>query len=280
MDKEEYLKLLDLLYRVIEANKGPITGNDDRYWYAEGLATKFFLHAASSLYLSRETNIPDFPSAAVRFIDSASIDVLARAAFEAFLTFHYVFSAPKTRDEQDYRYWAYRVAGFVERQRLPVSTEEHRQTLVGEKRELDDLLNRLRSNPLFNSLSEKQKRQVLKGEWRKKSWRYIVIDAGFSEVLASHMYRHLSGYAHSGSLSILQIKESLLKKEQSQLIEAPMITMTIATANLIHEYSELFPRAKSALWADLKGTDIVELWVQVGRTLDDETKIDGQNYSD
>lgn len=277
MDKEEYLKLLDLLYRVIEANKGPITGDDDRYCYAEGVATKFFLHAASVLYLSRETNISDFPSTAVKFIDSASIDVLVRAAFEAFLIFHYVFFAPKTRDEQDYRYWTYRVAGLVERQRLPVSTEEHRRKLADEKRELDDLLNKLRSNPLFNGLSEKQKRQVLKGKWRQKFWRDIATDAGFSEMLASHMYRHLSGYAHSGSLSILQIKESLLKKEQSQLIEASTIAITIATASLIREYSELFPRAKSALWADPKGTDIVELWVQVGRTLDDGMKIDDQN---
>jgi len=267
MDKEECLRLLDLLYRVIEANKGPITGDDDRYWYAEGLATKLFLHSASALYLCRETNIPDFPSTAVRFIDLASIDVLARAAFEVFLTFHYVFFAPKTRDEQDYRYWLYRVAGFAERQQLPVSTEEHRQKLADEKRKLDDLLNKLYSNPLFNSLSEKQKRQVLKGEWRQKSWHDIAIDAGFSEMLASHMYRHLSGYAHSGSLSILQIKESLLKKEQSQLIEASMITITIATASLIREYSELFPKAKSALWADPKRTDIVELWVQVGRKI-------------
>ncbi len=279
MDKQEYLKLLDLLYRVIEANRGPITGDDDRYWYAEGLATKFFLHAASVLYLSRETNISDFPSTAVKFIDSASIDVLARAAFETFLTFHYVFFAPKTRDEQDYRYWTYRVAGFAERQQLPVSTEEHRQTLADEKRELDGLFNKLHSNPLFNGLSEKQKEQVLKGKWRQKSWRDIATDAGFSEMLASHMYRHLSGYAHSGSLSILQIKESLLKKEQSQLIEASMITIAIVTASLVSEYSELFPRAKSALLADPEGTDIVQLWVQLGRTLDDETKIAGHDNS-
>jgi len=273
MDKQEYLKLLDLLYRVIEANKGPITGDDDRYWYAEGLATKFFLHAASVLYLSRATNISDFPGTAVKFIDSASIDVLVRAAFEAFLTFHYVFFAPKTREEQDYRYWTYRVAGLAERQQLPVSTEEHRRKLADGKRELDDLLNKLRSNPLFNGL------QVLKDKWRQKSWRDIAIDAGFSEMLASHMYRYLCGYAHSGSLSILQIKKSLLKKEQSQLIEVSMITIAIVTASLVSEYSELFPRAKSALLADPEGTDIVHLWVQLGRTLDDETKIAGHDNS-
>jgi hypothetical protein len=280
MDKEEYLKLLDLLYRVIEANKGPITGNDDRYWYAEGLATKFFLHAASALYLSRETSIPDFPSTAVRFPDPASTDVLARAAFEAFLTFHYVFFAPKTREERDYRYWAYRAAGLAERQQLPVTTEEHRQKLVDEKKQLDDFVNKLRSNALFNRLSEKQKRQVLKGEWRQMSWGAIAIDAGFSRMVALDMYRHLCGHAHSGSLSILQIKESLLKGEQSQLIEGTMIAIAITIASLIREYSELFPRARNALLADTKGADIVELWVQVGQTLDDETKIDGQNYSD
>ena len=280
MDEKEYLKLLDLLFQVVEANKGPITGDDDRYLDAEGLAAKFFAHAASILYLSRGTHILDFPSTPVGFIDSASINVLARTALETFLTFYYVFFAPGTKDEQDYRCLTYKAAGLAERQQLPVSTEENRQKLADEKTQLDDLCNKLRSNAIFRSLSQKQQSEVLtaprdiwrktfvNGKWRPLSWHDIAINAGFSKMLAQHTYRYLSGYAHSSSASIMQIKE-LLEKEQMQLIEVPMNTINIATANLIDEYSRLFPRAKNALHADT-GRGIVEEWIQIGQKLESE----------
>lgn len=266
-DEREYLKLLDVLFQVVEANKGPNTGDDARYLYAEGLAQKYFFHASSALYLSRGTNIPDFPSTAVMFIDSASINVLARTALETFLTFHYVFFAPKTKDEQDYRYLTYIVAGLAERQQLPATIEEHRQKLADERMQLDDLHDKLRSNPVFNGLNRKKQSQVLRGKWRLLSWRDIAIDAGFPERLALHTYRYLSGYIHSGSPSIMQIRGEPLKKGQMPLIGVPMNILNITTANMIHEYSGLFPRAKNALHADPDGTGIVEIWVQIGKEI-------------
>lgn len=275
--EQDYIKLLDLLYRVVEANRGPLNGADDRYWYAEGLVTKFFMHAASILYLSRQTSIPEMLSTPLKFIDSASIDVLTRAAFEAFLTFHYVFIAPATPEEADYRYWAYTAAGLAERQRSPASAPEHKQKLAKEKKELDVLHNKLCSNTTFKNLTNKQKLRVLKGEWRLLSWREIAETAGLVKILSSDMYRHLSGYVHSGSLSIFQIKQALQKEEQPLLIQSSMDFTNIATANVIHEYCELFPRAKNALCAYPKGTDIVGIWVQIGWTLDSETPTDNEN---
>jgi len=120
----------------VEANRGPLTGTDDRFWLAEGLATKFFLHAASVLYLSRKVSILDFPSATLKDYDPASIDVLTRAAFETFLAFHYVFVAPETTNEQSYRYWAWRAAGLAERQNLPVSLKKTDKNWQKKKRKL------------------------------------------------------------------------------------------------------------------------------------------------
>lgn len=44
----------------MEANKGVAAGDDDRILDAEGLALKFFFHAASALYLYRSTSLPEF----------------------------------------------------------------------------------------------------------------------------------------------------------------------------------------------------------------------------
>ena len=269
--EQDCIKLLDLLYRVMEANRGSLTGTDDRFWLAEGLATKFFLHAASVLYLSRETNISNFPSAPLKFLDPASIDVLARAALETFLTFHYVFVEPKTDEGKNYSYWVWKAAGLAERQTLPVSSEENRQKLVEEQKEISSLYSKLRLNSTYQQLTERQKKRVLKGEWRLLSWRKIAENANLAEILSSDMYRHLSGYSHSSYLSVLQIKESLEKKEQSLLLPSSILTITIATANLIRGYCDLFPRAGAVLTADAKGGGLVDIWIQVGQKLDIET---------
>jgi hypothetical protein len=270
MDAEEldFIKLLNLLFRVVEANRGPSTGDDDRFWYAEGLATKFFFHAASILYLSRRTKLPDFPNAALEFPDSASIDVLTRAAFETFLTFHYVFFEPKTDDEKNYHYCAWKLAGLIERQNFPASYEDHKEKLKEEKKEVEVLSENLRANANFQQLKERQKRRVLRGEWRLLTWREIGAKVGFSKILSSHMYKHLSGYTHSSWSSILQIKQSLREKEQALLISSSMSFMSIVSANFIREYCELFPRAKAALNADARESDMVDVWIQIGQRLD------------
>ena len=118
ISEQEYLKLLDLLYRVVEANRGQPIG-DDRLLDAEGVATKFFLHATSALYLARETRVPDFPGGALQFVDPGSVSVLARATLEAFLAFHYVFAEPTTDEERRYRYCAWKIAGLMKRQGFP-----------------------------------------------------------------------------------------------------------------------------------------------------------------
>jgi len=120
MEKErEYIKLLEILIRVAEANKGQVAGIDDRILDAEGLLLKFFGHTASFLYLYKSTTLPDIH---VSFFDSASIDVLARAALETLLVFHYVFEAPTSEEEKDFRYIAWSLAGLLERQNFPAQS--------------------------------------------------------------------------------------------------------------------------------------------------------------
>ncbi len=273
--KGEYVILLDLLARVIDANKG-FSSSDisdgERLWNAHNLANKFIDHAFTVLYLSHGTNVQDIPSFKFSFIDSVSIDVLTRAAMEAFLVFHYVFFAPQTKGEKDYRYWAYKEAGIAERQNIPTITEETRRTLDNDRLVRDKLREKLKSNAVFQSLTDNQRKRILRGEWRLKSWREIAIDAGFSEMLASHMYRHLSGYAHSSSLSVLQSQQAIINKETEQLTGASVGTMNIVIANMIQEYCGLFPKAQDVLRAS-GASNFVEVWIHIGRRLDENLDI-------
>jgi len=282
--KEEYVILLDLLARAIDANKG-FSSSDisdgKRLWDAHGLANKFITHAFTVLHLSHGTNVKDIPSFKFSFIDSVSIDVLTRATMEAFLVFHHVFFAPTKAEEKDYRYWAYKAAGIAERQNIPIITKETRRTLDNDKVVLDKLQDNLRSNAIFQSLTDKQKDKIFegKGKWRWKpdgkgevSWYKIAIDAGLSEMIASHMYRHLSGYAHSSSLSVFQSQKALLNKEVGQLIGPSMDTITILIANMIREYCGLFSKAQDVL-KESGANDFVEAWIHIGRRLGENLDI-------
>lgn len=259
--REDCPKLLGLLGKVLNANKGTAT---DRELYAEGLANKFFNHAFFVLYLSQSPNTLGLPIDKVKLSGVASIDVLTRAAFEAFLTFHYVFYAPKTVEDQNYRYWAYRLAGHMERQGMTEYTDEHKQKLLDEKKAIEVFSNKLNSNPVFERLTRKQKSKVLKGNWKLPSWGDIAKEAGLSGMLASDMYRHLCGYAHSSSLSVLQAKQAYEKHEEELLIEPSIIVTSIVTANIIFEYCELFEKSKRVLLHDQDGMRTVRLWVKAG----------------
>lgn len=279
--KQDYVKLLDLLAKAtdsVEASSISDISERERLLDAHNLANKFIGHALTILYLSHGTIIQDLPSfKKLIFPDSASINVLTRTAMEAFLVFHYVFFKPDTPEEKNYRYWAYKAAGLAERQNFPTITKEGRQMLDNDKIELDELRNKLESNKVFRALKDSPKRQIFegKGKWRWEpgckrhiSWREIAIHAGFSRMLANHIYGHLSGYAHSGSLSVLQMRQALENKELEKLIKPSINLMSILTANMIQEYCGLFSKAQVVLTKDLEGSNLVKQYIQIGHELD------------
>lgn len=258
------MKLLDLFSRVVDANKGTAT---EREWYAEGLANKFFDHAFLGLYLSKGPNALDFPSRPIKISGVASIDVLTRAAFEAFLTFHYVFYSPKTEEDRNYRYWAYKLGGLKDRKDLPAVTDEQKKILRDLEKAIKEVSDKLRSNAVFEDLGDGQKRKILKGNWKLKSWSEIAEDADLGKILASDMYSHLCGYAHSSHTSVVQIKQAYEKSEEMLLIEPSLIVINIMTANIIREYCDLFKEPKNVLNQDHEGIELVDYWIRIGRGL-------------
>lgn len=276
--KQQYVILLDLLARVIYANKDLTVGDVDdgeRLEDAHGLAFKFFGHALSVLYLSYGTN-QELPSSKWHTVDFASIDVITRAALEAFLIFHHVFYASTEPEEKDYRYLAYRAEGLVNRQNIIESTgnEEEKRGILVEKKELGD---KLESTPIFKNLSPKRKREIFGGNsmWRlnpdnkrRLSWRVIGTKAGFSKFLANYVYNFLCASAHSTRIGVRQTFPTLNKREEEHLYAGTVAIMNIITANLIREYCELFSRAQTVLNGDSEGSNLMKQWVQSGLGLD------------
>jgi len=277
--KQDYEKLLDLFANIIIKVSTDMSvsdiSDDESLESAHALAFKFFGHALTVLYLSNGTN-QELQSLKWNYIDPASIDVITRAALEAFLVFHHVFYASANPEEKDYRYWAYKAEGLANRQNILESTgsEEEEKELMVEKKELGD---KLCSNRVFQNLKGNREEKIFKGNgmWRWKpdskkrlSWRDIGIEAGFSKFLASYIYNFLSASAHSTSIGVYQTFPTDNKKEEEHLFAATVVIMNILTANLIREYCELFSRVQTVLSEDIEKSNLVREWIQKGRTLD------------
>jgi hypothetical protein len=261
---DECLKLLDSLCQAIDANRGP--ASTEREWYAHNLANKFLNHCFFAIYLTYNRNQFKLPSKAIELSGLSSIDVLVRASIEAFLTFHYVFYSPKNDEEKNYKYWAYRLAGHMERKNIPILSPEYKQKIDEDNNAIIDFSTKLASNSSFNSLASRQRNRTLKGGWRLLNWKDIALDANLSKMIA-HYYGHLCGFAHSSSLSVLQIAQAHQKHEQKLLITPSIYSTNIVIANFINEYCSLFHKCGLVLGNEDKS--LIDFWTLLGSSLGD-----------
>jgi len=278
--------LIDILAQVISAvavSSVADPAERERKTDAHNLANRFIQYAMTVLHLSNDRNSVNLPSFGdIRVLDPASIDILARAAMEAFLVLHHVYCSPPSGDEGGFRYWTYKVIGLAERQSLPEGTFEHQKQKDEEKKRIEAIIGTLAANPIFKQLTQKQKEGITTGHqkdlWRWDSntkrvlsWSEIAVDARLSKMMAQHMYSHLSGHAHSGSLSVLQTQQAVVNKEVEKLVTPSLDMMKILTANMIKEYTTIFKDAHNKL-STTGAVKFVEMWVEVGRRLDEDDK--------
>lgn len=268
----DYLGLLKIFVRIVEANKGTHAGEDDRILDAEGLALKFLGHASTAFYLYQGTVLPCIGA---NFIDSASINVLGRAALETFLVFHYIFVAPISEGERDFRYMSWLIAGLHERQNFPAQSPKGKEMLLKERELIVPLQKKLKDNVHFKSLDQSQQKHLLeKRKWNRPDWKDIAISAGLSHMLANAFYRYLCDYAHAGNLSVLQIRKAETLQSQNCLCAATIDVLRISTANMIRSYCIIFPKSELILNQDPDGAALVNLWINIGATPVENIEID------
>lgn len=270
-EEQDYIKLLETLIKVAEANKGTALGEDNRLLEAEGLCKKFIGHAASALYLFGGTTLSSVKvtDRGISFFDSGSINVLGRAALEAFLVFHYVFVEPQSDDEKNFGYYSWLLKSYLDRQKFPSQSDEGKQQLIDEKKIIDTLRVQINNNIVFKQL-DKDKKKKLKREWRLHSWKDIGVSAGLSEILANQFYGHLCAYAHSGCQSAQQVSNAETAETQKALCVATMKLIMIAMANMIKAYCQIFVKSNDVILNDEHTGKLIDRWVHIGAFLQNE----------
>ncbi len=274
----EYIKLLEIFIQVVEANKGKVVGNEEWILDAEGLALKFCAHVASAYYLFQGTSIRKMSFGDINFFDSASINVVSRAAFETFLIFHHIFIYPTSIEERDFRYISWVLSGLIERQNFPVLSKKGKKQIENEKEILNSYIDKLKTNQHFEALTPKQKRAIIeKGNWRFSSWSDISVEAGLDVTHGTSFYKYLCGYAHSSNLSALQIRDAQSKHIQKELSESAMSLIMISMANMIKAYCDLFPESTYVLKRNQDSNALVNIWIGVGSSSVKNAEIDWDN---
>lgn len=271
-EQDEYIKLLETLIKVVDANKGTALGRDNRLLEVEGLCKKFIGHVSSALYLFGSTTLPSVKvtDRGISFFDPGSINVLGRAALESFLVFHYIFIEPQTDDEKDFRYYSWLYASLLDRQKFPSRSEEGKKQLTDEKQIINAVRETINNNSVFKQLDEKKKKRLFEGHWRHQSWTSICMSAGLSEILSKQFYGHLCAYAHSGCQSVQQIGNAVTAGTQKAMCVATMKLVMIAMANMIKINCQMFTKSKDVIQQDDVAKKLIDHWVHIGTFLQNE----------
>ncbi len=229
---EDFSMLLDLLVDLIEVRaKTQITEDNEWLNGSQVLAIKLFRHLASMRVLASPTTVQYKKLSSIFFIDHSSLNVVARAAFETYLVFFFVY-AQEDKQLAEFRYKLWCLAGLSDRQKLYVSSKEGRETISREAHEIIKLKSEIGDSSFFALYSEKQRRELLKGKWRiGNEWADLSRQAGFHERYFKDLYGYLCAYSHSSYLSALQVSAARDVQEQGMLTK---MTMQIGCVLMAH----------------------------------------------
>lgn len=255
----EYSALLSLLIELIESQNGNKIESENEWLNdAQILSVKLFRHLTSMKLLAIGSTVEVHGMQNIYHIDHPSIKVIARAALETYLIFHFIFNS-EDQSLSRFRHKLWRIAGLADRQKYHTNSEHQRKTLAKEKHTLEKLRTEVEKSHHFPTFTSKQQRQLLKGKWRTGvSWIDLGCYADFHVKYFTNVYNYLCGYSHSSSASVLQIGQARSVDEQQMLTHAILGVGVVIMSHFTFSYPSVYPEAKYVLSANPTTRDIAE----------------------
>lgn len=261
--EKEYLQLMSLFFAVGDSIRGiPLDSNNKWQYEADIFSAKLFNHIGTLHYLSNGTPLTIFDDKSKRYIDHSSITVLVRAAFETYLTFYYIYCDPAvSMDEKKFRHLVWKIGGLRDRLKFAIVRPENIPKIEAEKSQLENLLSQLKDKLKFSTLDSKGKKAARSGNWKYgRGWPDCAEIAGFHKEVFRDIYRYLCSYAHSGSLSAVQIGQAVNIEDQKSLTSISLQYGMILMSHFIFSFSDLFENAKVAFGEHKKLQALASKW--------------------
>jgi hypothetical protein len=259
--EEDYIILIDLLIKLVESQAGKeIPPGNEWINDAQTLSRKLFQHLTTIQSISAGTKIPIDKDNYFAFIDHSSAVVITRTALETFLIFHHLYGE-SDKELSKFKHKLWKLSGLLSRQDYPMLIEENQKKLEFEREEIESLKAEIQSSLLFAKYSQKQQKQILKGNWDfNTSWQDMAVKAGFHPVHFRMTYSFLCGYSHAGYISVLQIGQAKTIEEQHDLT-LPMLQIGgVIMAFFTFNYCGLFSSAGEVLESNAEAKVIAESW--------------------
>lgn len=260
---QEYLFLMELYFRVVDSIRGQTITEEDKWLFeAEVLGAKLFNHVGTIHYL-RNGTILSLPGHQPKtYIDHSSISIIARAAFETYLTFYFLFcDFGIPIEERCFRHSIWKLRGFLDRQNFKAVRKENLPKLEQEKKLATELITKIERSSAFKTLHAKKQNLAKKGEWRLGlHWADVASIAGFNKEIFRDVYNHLCSYSHSGGLSALQIGQAVQIPEQHQLSNVSLQYGLILMSHFIKSYSRVFPDTMRVIGSNKELEALSDKW--------------------
>lgn len=233
----------------------------------EVLIAKFSILCSTISQLSTGTRVRAMKKE-ISVYDIHSFYVLSRSLIESYLMLNYLNFTPKTDDQGAFRNDLYALSGLASRQEFETITAEGKSKQAKEKKEIEQLRDKIKKNNYFRNLSnEKQKRLLKILPSKEMSWEQLIKVTKIRSREYLMMWKLYSNYAHSEYLSSIQLKDyynnvTLMKDTILVSLFQNIVTLSI----LISDITDNFLSARLKFNIANEGTRTkVEFWGALGR---------------
>jgi len=255
-----FSNLLHLLMTMVQAQAGmPILVAQGWQNDRQTLAKKLIYHLLSLKTLGAGSMF-EVNGIKVPFVDHSSVKVLTRSVLENYIVFAFIYG-DSDPEVGRFRHMTWRLGGLLDRQRQIAITDESKQKLADERKDVDALRLEIEAHPMYaNHTKDARKALSKKGDWTAgKPWYALAECAGLHGHYFCNIYRYLCGYSHASYAAALQVGQAKSFADERAISDSMFFALNMVMAHFITVYARLFDAARQLLeQSPSKGT--VELF--------------------
>ncbi|MCC7681067.1 DUF5677 domain-containing protein [Janthinobacterium sp. FW305-128] len=264
---DDFSKLLGKLGTLINIPpKSMLTRENGWKNHGQLMVIKAYCHLQSIALLAEST--AGEKSSQISHIDHGSIAVIARAAYETFVLFNFIF-LEEDPELRQFRHQVWRLSGLMSRMKLnrvPGLPSERLEQIKIETNEIARLQPIIEGSRYFTMLSKQAKKNVRQGDGVRLGAALIDLaeQAGLPRKYVADMYTHFCNSSHANAISAFQLSETL-KDGTSPIVARGMIGFCcILLTQMIFAYAKFFDEVQDYVVTDTELVDLLTVWATLG----------------